>query len=108
MLKLTSRQLLLAGTALAAVTVLPVQAIAAETSDSNTIIVTAQKREQSVQDVPIAVTAIGGDALKANRVTSVIDLNGLAPGVTIRISAGASQLPVFSMRGVTSFGVVPG
>lgn len=102
------RRYLLAGTALAATTILPVQAIAAEAEDSNVIIVTAQKREQNVQDVPIAVTAIGGDTLQVNRVTNVIDLNGLAPGVTIRISAGASQLPVFSMRGVTSFGVVPG
>jgi len=111
--KFTSRHILLVGTALVAATMLPTQGYAQEATSSDdsglgVIIVTAQKRAQSVQDVPIAVTAIGGDALKANRVTSVIDLNGLAPGVTIRISAGASQLPVFSMRGVTSFGVVPG
>ena len=72
------------------------------------IVVTAQKREQSVQDVPIAVTALGGDALQANRVVSVTDLGGLAPGVTIRTSAGGSKLPSFSVRGAVSYGVVPG
>ena len=89
----------------------PVLAQSAENSDQNgleEIIVTAQKREQSVQDVPIAVTALGGEALQANRVVSVSDLGGLAPGVTVRTSAGGSQLPSFSIRGAVSYGVVPG
>jgi len=103
-----SRQFLLAGTFLAAAAILPSLANAAETDDRNVIIVTAQKREQNVQDVPIAVTALGTDALQANRVTNVVDLSGLAPGVTVRVSAGGSQLPVFTIRGITSFGVVPG
>jgi iron complex outermembrane receptor protein len=72
------------------------------------IVVTAQKREQNLQDVPIAVTAITGDSLETNRVTSVSDLSGLAPGVIVRTAAGGSQLPSFSIRGATSFGVVPG
>ena len=33
------------------------------------IIVTAQKREQSVQDVPIAVSALGEATIQANRIT---------------------------------------
>ena len=72
------------------------------------IVVTAQKREQSVQDVPIAVTALAGDALQTNRVTNVTDLSGLAPGFTVRTSAGGSALPSFVMRGAVSYGVVPG
>lgn len=72
------------------------------------IIVTAQKREQSLQDVPIAVSALSGEALQANRVVTVSDLGGLAPGVTVRTSAGGSQLPSFSVRGAVSYGVVPG
>lgn len=72
------------------------------------IVVTAQRRSQSVQDVPIAVTALSGETLQANRVTNVTDLTGLAPGVTVRTSAGGSQLPVFAIRGVLSYGVVPG
>jgi iron complex outermembrane receptor protein len=72
------------------------------------IVVTAQKREQLLQDVPVAITAITAQALQANRVMSVDDLTGLAPNVTVRASAGGSQIPSFTSRGVTSYGVVPG
>ena len=85
----------------------------AQTGDEGTggleeIIVTAQKREQSVQDVPIAVTAVTQDALQANRITSVNDLSALAPGLTVRPSSGGVQVPTFSMRGIVSYGVVAG
>jgi len=46
---------------------------AAGPSDQNTvgeIVVTAQKRAQNLQDVPIAVTALTQDTLQANRVTA--------------------------------------
>lgn len=72
------------------------------------IIVTAQKREQSLQDVPIAVTALGEDALAANRVASVTDLTGLAPGMVVAESSGGQKIPFFIMRGANSAGLVPG
>ncbi|MCB2078686.1 MAG: TonB-dependent receptor [Novosphingobium sp.] len=107
-----SRRGLLASSALAALGMVPAQALAQSEDGTSTglseIIVTAQKREQSVQDVPIAVTALAGDTLEVNRVTDVTDLSGLAPGVTVRTSAGGSQLPSFSIRGAISYGVVPG
>ncbi|MDG2002737.1 MAG: TonB-dependent receptor [Novosphingobium sp.] len=102
---------LLAGTALAVtgMAFAPAIAQAAEDDgDRNVIVVTAQKREQNLKDVPVAVTAISGDALVANRVTNVTDLSSLAPGVTVRTSAGGSQLPSFTIRGAVSYGVVPG
>ena len=72
------------------------------------IIVTAQKREQSVQDVPIAVTAVTQETLKANRIFTVNDLSSIAPGVTVRPSAGGVSVPAFTIRGQNSFGVVAG
>lgn len=72
------------------------------------IIVTAQKREQSLQDVPIAVTALGENELAANRVVSVTDLTGLAPGLVVAESAGGQKIPFFIMRGANSAGLVPG
>jgi len=72
------------------------------------IIVTAQKREQSVQDVPIAVTAVTQESLKANRIFTVNDLGSIAPGLTVRPSAGGIQVPSFTIRGQNSFGVVAG
>ncbi len=102
---------MLATTALALILPAAAFAQAADESDGSgleEIIVTAQKREQSMQDVPIAVSALGGEALQANRVVTVSDLGGLAPGVTVRTAAGGSQLPSFSVRGAVSYGVVPG
>jgi iron complex outermembrane recepter protein len=107
----TTRLYLLAGTALAASTGFAAPALAQEADDSSglaEIIVTAQKREQSLQDVPIAVTAVSGESLAANRVTNIVDLSAIAPGVTVRPSLGSSSIPAFSIRGAISYGVVPG
>jgi iron complex outermembrane receptor protein len=84
------------------------QDAAADDTKLEQIVVTAQKREQNLQDVPIAVTALSQNALQANRVTNVNDLSGLAPGVQVRAAAGGSQLASFTIRGAVSYGVVPG
>lgn len=47
------------------------------------IVVTAQKREQNLQDVPVAVTAISGDALISRNVSTVSDLPRVAPSLTV-------------------------
>ena len=94
---------------IASVAATPALAQGAENdSGLDVIIVTAQKREQSLQDVPVSVTAITGDTLAANRVQNVIDLSSLAPGMTVYPSAGGSAIPVFSVRGQLSYGVAAG
>ncbi len=45
------------------------------------VIVTAQKREQSLQDVPMAVTAIGGQLLENNEINSISDLTKMVPSL---------------------------
>lgn len=47
------------------------------------IIVTAQKREQSLQDVPIVVTAVSEELLRDTGVKDIKDLTILAPGLTV-------------------------
>ena len=106
-----TRRSLLTCTALATVALLPGQALAQDATENiglEEIIVTAQKREQSVQDVPIAVTAVSEESLKANRIFTVNDLSSIAPGVTVRPSAGGVSVPSFTIRGQNSFGVVAG
>ncbi len=49
----------------------------------DTITVTAQKREENVQDVPIAVSAFDGDALQERAVTSVAGLSNITPNVSL-------------------------
>jgi iron complex outermembrane receptor protein len=108
----SKRGALFVSTAVAAALTIPLQAQAQEAGDDEggltEIIVTAQKREQSLQDVPIAVTAVTGESLQANRIFSVNDLSGLAPGMTVKPSPGGSSVPVFTIRGQSSYGVVPG
>ena len=116
-----ARGLLLACTSLASAAIAPTQASAqaaaapaAQPGPANDsakleeIVVTAQKRAQSLQDVPIAVTALTNAALVNNRVYSVTDIKGLVPGLSVVPAAGGSQIPSFSIRGITSYGVVPG
>ncbi len=66
------------------------------------IIVTAQKREQSLQDTPISLTAIGSSALEAMRFTDISDLSGNVPNMMIRQSAGDASGATISMRGTVT------
>jgi iron complex outermembrane receptor protein len=65
------------------------------------IVVTAQRRAQNIQDVPIAITAISGAALEQRNITNVQQLNGLAPNVTIVSRRNASS--IIAMRGAVTF-----
>src|SRR3546814_16484305 len=55
------------------------------------IVVTAQKRSENVQDIPLAITAVRGDLLQDRQATSVDELSSVAPGVTIGPYAGAAR-----------------
>lgn len=57
---------------------------AADDSGLGDIIVTAQRREQSVQSIPVAVTSFSGEALITRGAQSVNDLAGLVPGFAVR------------------------
>jgi iron complex outermembrane receptor protein len=72
------------------------------------VVVTAQKREQSLQDVPIAVTAISQETLRANRIVSIADLSSAAPGLVVRLSLGGISVPVVNIRGQLSSNSVTG
>jgi len=106
-----SRYSLLTSTAIAMAAWLPASAHAQQAEGTvglEEIVVTAQKREQSMQDVPIAITAVTQESLQANRIYTVNDLSAIAPGLTVKPSAGGIQTPSFTMRGQVSFGVVAG
>ncbi len=72
------------------------------------IIVTAQKRAQSLQDVPVSVTALTTQALVANRITSVRDLDSVVPNLSIRTQSGANGAPLYTMRGLVAAGTSAG
>lgn len=64
------------------------------------IIVTAQKREQNILDVPVTVTAWGGDTLKRIGVTQLNELSAFVPGLNIQEQSANN--PGFVIRGITS------
>jgi iron complex outermembrane recepter protein len=74
--------------------------------DSNTgleeIIVTAEKRESTVQATPIAMTALSAGDLAEENVGSIQDLVGAIPGISLR-TAGPGQTE-YEMRGLGSAG----
>lgn len=51
------------------------------------IVVTAQKRGENLQKVPIAVTALSGEALTTKGITTVVDLTRVAPSLTYTVQA---------------------
>lgn len=72
---------------------------ASSTPDSGgDIIVTANRRAERMQDVPIAISALSSDQIKTMRVTNVLDLNNIAPGLRIA-SADAAANPKIFIRG---------
>src|SRR5580698_8680522 len=66
------------------------------------IVVTAEKRDSTVQATPISLTAISSDNLAQENIQNVEDLVGAVPGVSMR-SAGPGQTE-YEMRGLTSAG----
>ena len=63
------------------------------------IVVTAQRREESVQNVGIAISVLQGDRLAAKSVTYINDLQNAVPSLQVEPAFGSSQ-PQFRLRGV--------
>lgn len=63
------------------------------------VVVTAQRREQSGQDVPIALTALSGQDLTDRGITNVKGIERITPSLEIERTFGTGQ-PVFTLRGV--------
>ena len=84
------------------------QKACAQTATLQEVIVTAQRREQRLQDVPVSVSALTQKQLVANRIENVHDLTAVAPNLTVQESAGGVNLPAFAMRGLQSYGVATG
>ncbi|KRA60156.1 TonB-dependent receptor [Caulobacter sp. Root655] len=89
----------LAGVASAAMVAAAGQAMAQEATALEEIVVTAQKRSENLQDVPVSVTAFTADQLKNQRVGDVLALSGLSPGLQIKTDDNAANPRIF-IRGI--------
>lgn len=76
------------------------------------ITVTARKREETLQEVPVAVTAFTADALDKLNVEDLSDLDALVPNLTIYAARGSNSTLTAYIRGVGQsdplWGVDPG
>ena len=81
-------------------------AVAADDTQLNEVIVTAQKRAQDAKDVPVSIGVIDASSLQESHVQSVEDITRLTPGISFaHASVGAANGPgqdVLSIRGVSS------
>ncbi|MBA4750997.1 MAG: TonB-dependent receptor [Sphingopyxis sp.] len=95
------RILLLAGTAACLVGTMPAFAAEAEAdpaAEAGDIIVTAQRRAESINDVGMAIQAVDGEMLENLRVTDVRDLTAVAPSFTV--SQSYQGVPTYTLRGI--------
>src|SRR5438067_1740426 len=97
-------------TSVGVLALLPVAAVSQEVGGTRLeeVVVTAQKREQRLQDVPVAITAVSAETIQANRITSVRDLSALAPNLLVRTQPGGGSNPGYTMRGYINTGSAAG
>lgn len=74
----------------------PAEAEDTSATEIGDIIVTAQRREQSLQDVPVAISVISGEGLTKSNFTAISDVQFLSPGVNYNPNFGGG----FNVRGV--------
>jgi iron complex outermembrane recepter protein len=96
----SSRSLLSASVAAAALGMLPLTSVVAdETFTLEEIVVTAQKRAQSIQDVPISVSAISGSKIAESGINDLADMSASIPN--LKVTDGVTSSNVF-IRGIGS------
>jgi len=78
----------------------PAETTAETASDSGLaeIVVTANKREQTINDVGMSVAVISADQLKTREINTLADIANAVPGLTFTNSA--ENTPVYTIRGV--------
>jgi iron complex outermembrane receptor protein len=102
----------LAGTSAYAQTVAPgpvvasTQAPQGDDDGGGDIIVTAQKRSERLNDVPISITAASGDTLAKRGINSPSDLGQISPGFSYQRSSWG--VPIYSIRGIGLYNTYAG
>jgi len=103
----TSRAVLLAGCAGLATIATPAAAqdapnteTQAQENDDNRIVVTARRREETIIDVPLSVTAISGESLTEQGIQDLTQVGQQVPNITLEVSRGTNTTLTAFIRGV--------
>jgi iron complex outermembrane recepter protein len=99
------RRILLAATALpalmaAAPTVAHAQAAPAAEAAEEVVIVSARRREEALQDVPVAVSAVSAAQLEAVGAPDITVLQQATPNATVQVARGSNSTLIAFIRGV--------
>lgn len=70
------------------------------------IVVTAQKREESLSNVGMAVDVVSGDRIRESGAVSLIDLGRFSPGLNIQTPFGEFGYPLVAIRGLSTDGFI--
>ena len=102
--------LIIAGTAVAQAPPAPSLPTEAEAETIEAIVVTARRRAESLQDTPVAVTALSADALERQQIVSTTDLDKVAPNIQFHsygtLTGNNSAAQVF-IRGIGQSDATP-
>lgn len=75
-------------------------AAAEDNADQYAIVVTARRRQENLQDVPLAISVLGDAALKRENIVDVAGLGAAVPGLVVGNSIGGGRsTPTFAIRG---------
>lgn len=75
-------------------------AVAEEASSGDEIIVTARRREESLQDVPVAVSAFSGESLEMRGALDLTEIGNITPNTTLETSRGSNSTLSAFIRGI--------
>lgn len=86
---------------------LPVQSVQAQGARVlEEVIVTARKREESLQDIPVVVSVLTGDMLESQRIESISDVGSIVPGLVTGRNFASTSGSIY-LRGVGTGGGSP-
>lgn len=96
------QSMLRTGAAAAILTLLPALATLAQAQTvlGDEIIVTAQRRTQNIQEVPISVTAISAEMLQQTGAIDITDIQKFTPNATVEVARGSNSTIIAFIRGV--------
>jgi iron complex outermembrane recepter protein len=80
----------------------PVAAVASDNDNDTTldvVVVTAERRSESVQDIGVAVTAMSGDEIQSLRIQQPLGLSTVSPSLST-MNSQTDSTPLFLMRGI--------
>ncbi len=78
--------------------------IASDSGKLEEIVVTAQRRSESLQETPVAVSVISGDQLAAKHVTDISNLGAVTPSVAFETANNAQAVSNIQIRGIGTVG----